>query len=86
MQSHLIDSLRPLVCRPVYWSVLRAGGEGSAVKQKATNPDSPLQEMGCACEVWGWQGQVDLSQAEPFISYAGAYVLCLRDIALDAVD
>lgn len=57
-----------------------------------TNPDSLLQEIGSGsgrervCGVRGRQGQVDLSQAEPFISYAGAYAQCLGDLARDAVD
>lgn len=86
MQSHLIDRPCPLVRRPVRWSVLRAGEEGSAIKQsnRKNQDPPPLPEGYGLCSVG--QGQVDLNQAEPFISYAGAYVQCLGDPALDAVD
>lgn len=87
MKSHLIDGWCPLICHPVRWIVLGGGAKGSLVKQKATNKPRLPSPGDAVCGVWGRrQGQVDLIQAEPFISYAGAYVQCLGDPVKDAVD
>lgn len=64
-------------------------GVSHQTESNRKNPDPPPPPEGCGlCSDGSAWTDVSkgLNQAEPFISYAEAYVQCLGDHALDAVD